>query len=24
MNFDGGTDVKDYGIVARNLGKKGD
>jgi len=23
MNFDGSTDVKDYGIVARNLGKKG-
>jgi hypothetical protein len=24
MNFDGSTDVKDYGIVAKNLNKKGD
>lgn len=24
MNFDGGTDVKDYGIVAKNLNKQGD
>ncbi|MCX6732096.1 MAG: hypothetical protein NTV98_00975, partial [Candidatus Roizmanbacteria bacterium] len=24
MNFDGSTDVKDYGVVAKNLNKKGD